>query len=53
MIKKNIQGIFETQSLTKEQISQYIKTKNEINKDLKNNKSKYCRNGIAEKITKD
>ena len=32
--------------------TKYIRTKNEINKNLKNNKFKYCRNDIAEKVFK-
>ena len=48
-----MQGIFESKSLTKEQIRQYIRTKNEINKNLKDKKIKYRRNDIAEKIIKN
>ena len=37
-VRREIQVIFETKKLTKEQKKQYVKTKNEINKDLKNSK---------------
>ena len=50
---RSMQGIFESKSPTKEQISQYIKTKNEINKSLKDKKIKYVRNDIAEKVIKN
>ena len=52
-MRRSIQGIFESKSLTKEQIGQYIKTKNEINKNLKDKKVKYCRNDIAEKVIRN
>ena len=32
---------------------QYVRSKNEINKNLKGKRSKYCRNDIAEKIIKN
>ena len=52
-VRREIQGIFETKKLTKEQKKQYVKTKNEINKDLKNSKYTYGRNDIAEKVIKN
>ena len=52
-LRRSMQSIFESKSLTKEQISQYIKTKNEINKSLKDKKIKYVRNDIAEKVIKN
>ena len=52
-LRRLMQGIFESKSLTKEQIRQYIRTKNEINKNLKDKKIKYRRNDIAEKIIKN
>ena len=48
-----MQGIFETKKLSEEQIKQYIRTQNEINKNLKNNLSKYVRNDIIEKVIKN
>ena len=50
---KEMQGIFETKKLTKEQKRKYIRSRNEINKSLKDKKIKYCRNDIAEKIIKN
>ena len=32
---------------------QYVRSKNEINKNLKDKKSKYCKNDIAEKMVKN
>ena len=52
-LRRSVQGIFESKSLTKEQRRQYIKIKNEINENLKDKKIKYCRNDIAEKIIKN
>ena len=47
-----MQGIFETKKLTKEK-KQYIRSKNDINKNLKNNHYKYTRSDITEEITKN
>ena len=52
-LENTMKGIFESKNLTKEQKQIYIRSKNEINKNLKNKKSKYCRNDIAEKIIKN
>ena len=50
---RTMQGIFETKNLTKEQKKQYIRSKNEINKDLKNNYYKYSRRDITEQVIKN
>ena len=50
---KEMQGIFETKRLTKEQKRIYRRTKNEINKNFKNSKYTYARNDIIEKIIKN
>ena len=50
---RTIQGIFETKNLTKEKKKQYIRSKNEINKDLKNNHYKYSRSDITEQVIKN
>ena len=50
---RTIQGIFETKNLTKEQKQQYIRTENEMNKNLKNNLYKYARKDIIEKVIKN
>ena len=52
-LRREIQGIFETKKVAKEQKRQYVKTKNEINKDIKNSKYTYVRNDIAGKVIKN
>ena len=52
-IENTMKGIFESKNLTKEQKKQYVRSRNEINKNLKGKKSKYCRNDIAEKVIKN
>ena len=45
-LRREIQGIFETKKLTKEQKKQYARSRNEINKTLKNTQCIYARNDI-------
>ena len=52
-LRTTMQGIFDSKELTEEQVKQYIKTENELNKNLKNNLYKYVRNDIAEKVIKN
>ena len=55
-LENTLKGVFESKNLTKEQKKkkkQYVKSKNEINKNLKDKKSKYCRHDIAERIIKN
>ena len=40
-------------NLLKNKKKQYIRSKNEINKNLKNDRFKYCKNNIAEKVIKN
>ena len=46
-------SIFETKDLTKEQKKTYVRSKTEINKDLKSSRYTYIRNDIIEKVIKD
>ena len=46
-------SIFETIDLTKEQKKTYVRSKTEINKDLKSSRYTYIRNDIIEKVIKD
>ena len=48
-------GLFGTKDLTKEQRKQYIRSRNEINKNLKNRYPcyKYSRSDITEKMIKN
>ena len=52
-LRTTMQGIFDSKELTEEQVKQYIKIENELNKNLKNNLYKYVRNDIAEKVIKN
>ena len=52
-LERTMQGIFKSKNLTKEQKKQYVRSKKEINKNLKDKKSNYCKNDIAEKIIKN
>ena len=54
-LTREMQGIFETKKLTKEQKKQYVKPKNEINKKLKNDKCnyKYAKIDRVEKVIKN
>ena len=54
MVRQEMIGIFGTKNLTKEQRKQYIRSRNEINKNLKNGYPcyKYSRSDITEKIIK-
>ena len=40
-------------TLLKNKKKQYVRSRNETNKNLKDKKSKYCRNDIAEKVIKN
>ena len=50
LVRKEIQGIFETKNLTEKQKRKYIRNEQEITK--KDSKSKYARSDITEKIIK-
>ena len=54
-VRKQLCGIFESKSLTKEQKQKHIRSKNEINKKLKNDLPhyKYARNDVMEKVIKN
>ena len=52
-LRREIQGIFETKKLTKEQKKQYVRSRNDVNKDLKNSQYTYTRNDIIEKVIKN
>ena len=52
-IRQKIRGIFEGKDLTKKQKEIYIRSRNEISKDLKNSHYTYVRNDIREKVIKD
>ena len=54
MVRQEMIGIFGTKNFSKEQRIQYIRSKNEINKSLKNwfPCYKYARSDITEKIIK-
>ena len=53
LLIKEMQGIFETKKLTKEQKIKYVRSKFEIVKKFGDKKSKYARNDIMEKIIKN
>ena len=46
-------GIFETKNFTEDQNKQYVRSKNEINKNLKNSLYKYSRSDMTEQIIKN
>ena len=54
LLRKERHGIFETKNITKEPKKKYIRTKKEINKDLKNDyyNCKYVKSDLMEKIIK-
>ena len=52
-LRTTMQDILGTKKLIEEQKQQYIRTENEINKNLKNNLYKYARNDIIEKVIKN
>ena len=52
-LRRAMQDIFENKNLTEEQKKMYIRTKNEINKNLKNSQCTYVRNDTIEKIIKN
>ena len=52
-LRREIQGIFETKKLTKEQKKEYVRSRNQTNKDLKNSQYTYAKNDIAEKVIKN
>ena len=49
-LENTMKSIFESKNLTKERKKQYVRSKNEITKNLKDKKSKYCRDDIAERV---
>ena len=55
LLRKEMYGIFETKNITKEQKKKYIKTKKEINNELKNDyyNDKYVKSDLMEKIIKN
>ena len=55
MVRQEMIGIFGTKNLTKEERKQYIRSRNEINKNLKNGYPcyKYSRSDITEKMIKN
>ena len=52
-LRRAMQDIFENKNLTEEQKQMDIRTKNEINKNLKNSQYTYVRNDTIEKIIKN
>ena len=53
LLIKERQGIFETKKLTKEQKIKYVRSKFKIIKNFGDEKGKYARNDIMEKIIKN
>ena len=55
LLRKEMYGIFETKNITKEQKKKYIRTKKEINNELKNDhyNYKYVKSDLMEKIIKN
>ena len=55
LLRREMNGIFETKNIAKEQKKKYIRTKKEINKELKNDyyNYKYVKIDLMEKIIKN